>query len=356
MEDRPVSEYCPRCQAVQPTFQFTEDAHLVRRCQVCGFPVETGLVLESAGMADVPGPPEVRILCVDDDPLIIQLIGDILRFRGYTVLSAKDGPTGLETAAQQRPSLVLLDIMMPGMDGFEVCRRLKADPDLKTIPVIILTAMNDATVSARAFEAGAQLVLQKPAPTATVLRTIEAALAMVGQEPGEHVVEKAEGASAYQPEAQPDLSVPTHPTPLKVWTVDGAILEARVFLRLDAEGHSGPETLQDRLNDPDLFLALSVAADPPVVFLNKIQVIRVEVAKEAPAPEEHSVGVSIERIKVQLINGEQLTGSVRIEGRAGKRRLSDFLNTQPAFLPLRGADRLHFLHKRFIARIVPQKV
>jgi hypothetical protein len=63
--------------------------------------------------------------------------------------------------------------------------------------------------------------------------------------------------------------------------------------------------------------------------------------------------VSIEPIRVQLINGEQLAGTVRIEGPAGRRRLSDFLNTQPAFLPLAGTDRLHLLQKRFIVRIVP---
>jgi CheY-like chemotaxis protein len=355
MEDRHVTEYCPRCQAVQPTFQFTEDARLVRRCQACGFPVESGLVLERSDAVGTPSPPEVKILCVDDDPLVIQLIGDILRFRGYTVLTANDGPSGLEMAIRQRPSLVLLDVMMPGMDGFEVCLRLKADPDLKPIPVIILTAKSDATVSARAFEVGAQLVLQKPAPTAAVLRTIEAALALASRQPVEPALDVAEAASAHAPEEEPDLSVPTRPVPFRVWTVDDATVEARVYLRLDAEGHAGPETLQDRLNDPDLFLTLSVDADPPVVFLNKIQVIRAEVTEEAPAQEEDSVGVSIERVTVQLISGEQLAGTVRIEGRAGMCRLSDFLNTQPAFLPLRGTDRLHLLHKRFIVRVIPQR-
>lgn len=349
MEERHVSEYCPRCQAVQPTFQFTEDARIVRRCQACGFPVETGLVLEGNGSVSIPGPPEVKILCVDDDPLTIQLIGDILRFRGYTVLTASDGATGLEAAVRQRPSLVLLDIMMPGIDGFEVCRRMKTDPDLKSIPVILLTALSDGNVSTLAFEAGAQLVLQKPASTAAVLRTIEAALALANREPGEPLLEMSEAAAAHMS----DLSVPTRPMPLKVWTVDGGMLEGRVFLHLGAEGHAGPETLQDRLNDADLFLALSVSAGPPMVLLNKIQVIRAEVAEEAAA-EESSVGVSPERIQVQLINGERLTGTVCIEGPPGKRRLSDFLNTQPAFLPLHGRDRLHLLHKRFITRIVPQ--
>jgi CheY-like chemotaxis protein len=356
MEDRRASEYCPRCQAVQPTFQFTEDARLVRRCQACGFPVESGLVLERSEALGTPSPPEVKILCVDDDPLVIQLIGDILRFRGYMVLSANDGPSGLDMAIQQRPSLVLLDIMMPGMDGFEVCRRLKADPELKPIPVIILTAKSDATVSARAFEVGAQLVLQKPAPTAAVLRTIEAALALATRQSVKPALDVAETASTHGLEEEPDLSVPTRSMPFKVWTVDDASLDARVYLRLDAEGHAGPETLQDRLNDPGQFLTLSVDADPPVVFLNKVQVIRAEVTEEAPTPEEDSAGVSIERVTVQLINGEQLAGSVRIEGRAGQCRLSDFLNTQPAFLSLHGTDRLHLLHKRFIVRVVPQRL
>lgn len=125
-----------------------------------------------------------------------------------------------------------------------------------------------------------------------------------------------------EPEVAPDLTIPARPVPLTVWTIDGATLRGQIFLRLHDEAHAGPETVQDRLNDPDLFLTLSVPGDEPLVFLN---------------------------------NGEQLNGIVRIEGPAGKRRLSDFLNTQPAFLPLKGADGLHLLHKRFIAQVVPQE-
>jgi Zn ribbon nucleic-acid-binding protein len=116
MEQQSVSEYCPRCQVVQPTFQFTEDGVLLRRCQTCGFPVETGLTLEAASDTDQAGAREIKILCVDDDPLILQMLGDILRFRGYTVVTAPDGETGLEAAGRERPDLVLLDVMMPGID------------------------------------------------------------------------------------------------------------------------------------------------------------------------------------------------------------------------------------------------
>jgi len=366
MEERSASEYCPKCQLVQPTFEFTEESRTVRRCMMCGFPVESGLVLESAEALGLPKPPQVKILCVDDDPLILQLNGDILRFHGYTVLTALDGPTALQLAARERPALVLLDIMMPDMDGFMVCRQLKADPALKSIPVIVLTAMTDPRLNIRAFDAGAELALRKPAEPAVVLRTIEAALALaaakVSEPPPEVSPElvttpaRPEPAER-EPEAQVDLALPVHPVPITVWTIDGAKLDGRIFLRQHVETHAGPETVRDRLNDPDLFLTVSLPGDTPLVFLNKIQVIRVDVSAEAerqPDAPQSLVGVSIESIRVQLINGEHLSGTVRIEGPSGKRRLSDFLNTQPAFLPLEGPGLLHLLHKRFIARVVAE--
>jgi CheY-like chemotaxis protein/Zn ribbon nucleic-acid-binding protein len=178
MEQQSASEYCPRCQVIQSTFQFTEDGVLLRRCQACGFPVETGLTLEAASVTDQAGAREIKILCVDDDPLILQMLGDILRFHGYTVVTAPDGEAGLDAALRERPDLVLLDVMMPGIDGFDVCRLLKTHATLGTIPVVILTAMNDPKLNARAFEAGAVLALQKTVETSAVLRTIEAALAL----------------------------------------------------------------------------------------------------------------------------------------------------------------------------------
>jgi len=93
------------------------------------------------------------------------------------------------------------------------------------------------------------------------------------------------------------------------------------------------------------------------VLLNKIQIVRVDVSREEGTPVDpvHMAETNIEPIKVHLINGEQLQGTVRIDGPRGRRRLSDFLNTQPAFLPLVGPELLHLLPKRFIARIEPQR-
>lgn len=173
MEKQAASEYCPKCQKIQPTIEFAEDSRTLRRCQVCGFLLGSGLVLESA--AETPAD---KILIVDDDPLIIQMYRGVLQDNNFVVLTALDGPTALEVAAREHPALIVLEIRIPGMDGFEVCRRLKADPALKSIPVIILTAVTDPKLNVQAFNVGAALALRKPAEPATILRTIQAALAL----------------------------------------------------------------------------------------------------------------------------------------------------------------------------------
>jgi hypothetical protein len=173
---------------------------------------------------------------------------------------------------------------------------------------------------------------------------------------GEPPAEEAP-ASAGQPRPAVDLAVPMQSATSIIWTVDGKSFEATLSLHLNAEKHEGAETVLDRLNDPNLFLPLRVSSYLPVVLLNKIQIVRVDVSREEVAPVDpvHMAETNIEPIKVHLINGEQLQGTVRIDGPRGRRRLSDFLNTQPAFLPLVGPELLHLLHKRFIARIEPQR-
>ena len=80
------------------------------------------------------------VVCIEDEPGVIELIRLILERRGYKVVGAVSGMEGLEVVRQVQPSLVLLDLMMPVMDGWEVYRRMKADVMMKTIPVIIVTA------------------------------------------------------------------------------------------------------------------------------------------------------------------------------------------------------------------------
>jgi len=98
----------------------------------------------------------VRILCVDDEPHNLSLLEAMLTPRGYGVVLAQNGPEALEKIATERIDICLLDVMMPEMDGFEVCRRIKADDRHRNIPVVMITIYADRENRIRAIEAGAE--------------------------------------------------------------------------------------------------------------------------------------------------------------------------------------------------------
>jgi two-component system sensor histidine kinase ChiS len=106
--------------------------------------------------------PTVHILLVDDDPTNLLLLEDLLISEGYTPLLAASGIEALEIAAQSIPDLILLDVMMPEMDGFEICRRLREDVRLQTVPVIFLTALNDEQSRLRGLSMMGDDYLTKP--------------------------------------------------------------------------------------------------------------------------------------------------------------------------------------------------
>jgi two-component system, sensor histidine kinase and response regulator len=127
-------------------------------------------------------PPEAetpsRILVVDDQPANIQVVGAALGRLGHEIIPASDGPTALRRLALRPPDLILLDLLMPEMDGYEVCRRLRENPDWKDIPVIFLSAADDKDFIVRALESGGVDYITKPFNQAELVTRVHTQLAL----------------------------------------------------------------------------------------------------------------------------------------------------------------------------------
>jgi len=103
-----------------------------------------------------------KILVVDDTPMNVKLLVDILSARGYAVTAAHDGEEALARVTEDVPDLVLLDIMMPGLSGYDVCRRLRAEPSTALLPVVLVTSLDPQQERVHGIEAGADDFLSKP--------------------------------------------------------------------------------------------------------------------------------------------------------------------------------------------------
>lgn len=122
---------------------------------------------------------DIKILLVDDEPDILELVGYHLRREGYTVFTAPDGEQGIEIAARETPSLIILDVMMPGMDGMETCERLRQIPRLKDTLVVFLTALAEDYSMMAGYEAGADDYITKPVKPKVLMSKIRALLRRV---------------------------------------------------------------------------------------------------------------------------------------------------------------------------------
>jgi twitching motility two-component system response regulator PilG len=123
-----------------------------------------------------------RILIVEDEESLLKLESILLSSRGYRVTGVKDGLAALEALSESSFDLVLLDIMMPGIDGFEVCRRIRENPQTSDLPVVMLTAKKSAADQARGLEVGADAYITKPFKSIKIMDIIEGLLAKRQQE------------------------------------------------------------------------------------------------------------------------------------------------------------------------------
>jgi DNA-binding response OmpR family regulator len=117
-----------------------------------------------------------KILIADDEPHVLRSLGFVLRKAGYAVLEARDGAEAFRLTEAERPELVFLDIMMPGPDGIEVCRRMKSDEDLAGTHVIMLTAKGQESDRQKSLAAGADEYMTKPFSPSRALGRVRAAL------------------------------------------------------------------------------------------------------------------------------------------------------------------------------------
>jgi len=130
-----------------------------------------------------------KILVADDEPDVLALLASNLRTAGFSVFTAEDGPSALNIMRERTPNLLVLDLMLPGMSGLEVCRALKADPATARIPIIMLTAKAEEVDRIVGLELGADDYITKPfSPRELVLRIKNVLKRIVKNEPADNLI------------------------------------------------------------------------------------------------------------------------------------------------------------------------
>jgi phosphoserine phosphatase RsbU/P len=200
------------------------------------------------------------ILLVDDQPANLQMLFQTLERLGSKLLFAKNGETALTIAQKVRPNLILLDIMMPGIDGFEVCRRLKANPDTRKIPVIFLSALDETGDKVRGLQLGAVDYVAKPFQPEEVIARVNTHLTIHRlstevQKQRDELEHELQVVSQLQRNLLPDrlpeidgLRLAVHYETSRYAGGDyydfAALPDGRLaILVADAEGHSAPATV-----------------------------------------------------------------------------------------------------------------
>ena len=117
-----------------------------------------------------------KILVVDDDLDAVRLVGLMLERRGYAIIAAQSGAQALIKAQTENPDLIILDVMMPDMDGYEVCRRLRANPSTADTPIMMFTAKTQKNDKITGFQAGADDYLTKPIHPEELVSRLEAVM------------------------------------------------------------------------------------------------------------------------------------------------------------------------------------
>ncbi len=166
MRDRAKRFACPYCVAMMEQEVYVKDGQRRQRCAACGAPVPYTPVQPNVALLHRP-----RVLVIDDDPLLRALLSRALDAHGFEVQVAPDGAHGLQTARATRPAVVLIDLLLPGVNGLEVCRRLRADPLFRALPIILMSAHADG-LDETGRAAGATIAIPKPMDVQVLVRIL----------------------------------------------------------------------------------------------------------------------------------------------------------------------------------------
>ncbi len=154
--------YCPMCAQQRETFDGWIRGLSKPRCRICGCPADEGA-------PDEKGIPETssgflssrKVLLIDDVALQRELFMDAMAAAGYQALVAADGPTGIAMATQKNPEVIFVDVVMPEMDGYEVCRQLRTLTATRETPIVLFTGESDPQLNLKAFQVGADFAVAK---------------------------------------------------------------------------------------------------------------------------------------------------------------------------------------------------
>lgn len=292
------------------------------------------------------------ILVVDDHPQNLQLLSQVLLAKGWEILVATDGEMALEQAEYAQPDLILLDVMMPNLDGFETCRRLKASPALQEIPVIFMTALDETTDRLRGFAVGGVDYILKPYQPEEVLARIEVHLQLrnLTKELAEKNAQLSEKNAALQQEiyhrqrteaalreSQQQLAAIATNIPGGVFRFifhdDGryscpfASEGYRTLLEIDpAHLQTNPETLFEMVHPDDLPVYTQVAA---AAIAGKLTSFQGEVRYRLPSGKTKWVATTAQF--TCLANGDVVTDGIDIDI-TDRKQLEEALRQREAFL------------------------
>jgi two-component system, NtrC family, sensor kinase len=209
------------------------------------------------------------ILVIDDIPANIRVLFELLTQASFKVAVAKDGESGLEISKEAMPDLILLDVLMPGIDGFETCRRLKAEPLTQDIPVIFMTALSEVADKVKGFQAGAVDYITKPIEQAETLARINVHLAL--RQAQRKLIEEEKMASLGQL-----VAGIAHEINTPLGAIQASISNATAAL--DQSLQQLPQLFQtlspERLTDFYTLLNISQQAKEPVSFREERQIKR----------------------------------------------------------------------------------